>query len=174
MAITTINLTDPVSTLVTKTNSISGNLGDVAQLITGDSNAVDAINTVYNQIYRFNDSAEIVALARGGLSVNNDSASGLSLTYNSSTGVIALVGGADATTVRSYLVAGAGIDYDSASGVISVGTGEVVNSMLGDSSVTEAKMAADAVGAAALKDVVQLIIYDSAGTVIKTLYGAGS
>jgi len=40
--------------------------------------------------------------------------------------------------------------------------------------VTEAMMANDAVGSAELKDVVSLIIYNSAGTPLKTLYGAGS
>jgi hypothetical protein len=174
MAITTINLTDPVSTLVTKTNTISSNIGDVAQLITGDSNTVDAINAVYNQIYRFNDSAEIVAIARGSLAVQDSDALGLSLSYDSDTGTITLAGGADAATVRSYLVAGAGMDYDSASGVFSIGTGEVVTTMLQDSSVTQTKMAFGSVSRSELKDNVELIIYNSAGTPIKTLYGAGS
>lgn len=184
MAITTINLTDPVSTLVTKTNTISNNLGDVTQLVTGDSNAVDAINNIFDQIYRFNDSAEIAALARGSLSINNDSASGLSLSYDSDTGVIALIGGADAATVRSYLVAGTGLEYDSATGVFSISidgvtatqiaAGSVGNSELATDAVTQAKIANDAVGSSELKDVVQLIIYNSAGTPVKTLYGAGS
>jgi hypothetical protein len=111
MAVTVINLSDPVSSLVTKTNTISGNLGDVAQLVTGDSNVVDAINTVRQLVAGFDDSAEILAIARNGLSVNNDSASGLSLSYNTSTGIIKLIGSADSNVVKSYFTS------DSANGV---------------------------------------------------------
>jgi lipopolysaccharide export system protein LptA len=174
MAITTINLTDPVSTLVTKTNTISGDVGDVAQLITGDSNTVDAINSIYNLTYRFNDSAEIATIARNSLAVQDSDALGLSLAYDSDTGTISLSGAADAVTVRSYLVAGDGMDYDSATGVFSIGTGEIVNAMYQDSSITQSKMAFASVSRSELKDNVSLIIYDSAGTPVKTLYGAGS
>ena len=154
MAITVINLSDPVATLVTKTNTVSSNLGDIAQLTTGDSNVVDAINAVRAAIIDIDDSSEIVAIARGSFSVNNDSASGLSLSYDSDTGVISLIGDADAATVRGYMVAGAGLDYDSSTGVFSIGT--------------------DAIGSAELKNVVTLQILDSDGTVLKTLYGAGT
>ena len=55
MAVTVINLSDPVSTLVTKTNTISGDVGDVAQLTTGDDNVVDAINAVRAAIIDIDD-----------------------------------------------------------------------------------------------------------------------
>ena len=45
---------------------------------------------------------------------------------------------------------------------------------LASNSVTQVKIADDAVGSAELASVVTLIIYNSAGTAIKTLYGAGS
>ena len=170
MAITTVNLSDPVSTWVTKTNTISTDLGDVDSLNTSAIDLVQAINNLESRVYRFDDSAEIIALAREAtgielpFNVNNDGAAGLSLAYNSAAGTLSLIGGADATTVRSYLVAGEGLDYDSASGVFS----------MADSSVTQAKMAQDAVSSTELKDVVSLIIYNSAGTPVKTIYGAGS
>jgi hypothetical protein len=170
MAITTVNLSDPVSTWVTKTNTISTDLGDVDSLNTSAIDLVQAINNLESRVYRFDDSAEIIALAREAtgielpFNVNNDSASGLSLAYDSTDGTLSLIGGADAATVRSYLVAGEGLDYDSASGVFS----------MADSSVTQAKMAQDAVSSTELKDVVSLIIYNSAGTPVKTIYGAGS
>ena len=44
---------------------------------------------------------------------------------------------------------------------------------LADSSVTEIKMANDAIGSDQLKAVESLVIYDSDGTTIKTLYAAG-
>ena len=40
--------------------------------------------------------------------------------------------------------------------------------------ITESMMANDAIGSAELKSVVQLIIYNSSGTPLKTLYGAGA
>ena len=45
---------------------------------------------------------------------------------------------------------------------------------LASNSVTQVKMADDAVGSAELKSVVSLVIYNSGGTALKTLYGAGS
>ena len=48
MAKTIINLTDPISTLVTKTNTISSHIGDITQLNTtgADSDIVQAINAI--------------------------------------------------------------------------------------------------------------------------------
>ena len=45
---------------------------------------------------------------------------------------------------------------------------------IANNAITQDKMADDAVGADELKSVVSLIIYNSAGTAVKTLYGAGS
>jgi hypothetical protein len=156
MAVTVINLSDPVSTLVTKTNTISGDVGDVAQLTTGDDNVVDAINAVRAAIIDIDDSSEIVSISRGGLSVNNDSALGLSLTYSSSTGVIKLVGAADGDTVKGYFAS------DSANGIgfnFGAGAFGIVNN-----TVTSAKF----------NSAVSLIIYDSAGSAVKTIHSPGS
>ena len=54
------------------------------------------------------------------------------------------------------------------------GTFPVGTSDLEDSSVTEVKMANDAIGSEQLKNVQTLVIYDSAGTTLKTLYTAGT
>lgn len=45
---------------------------------------------------------------------------------------------------------------------------------LADSSVTEAKMANDAIGSAQLKSVEVLAVYDSDATLLKAIYGAGA
>ena len=50
----------------------------------------------------------------------------------------------------------------------------VTQAKIATNAVTQAKIADDAVGSAELASVVTLIIYNSAGTAIKTLYGAGS
>ena len=171
MAVTTVNLSDQVATFVTKTNTISTDLGDIDSLNTSAADLVQAINNIDA---RSQDSSEIIAIARGALSVEDSGALGLTLSYDSSSGQISLSGGADAATVRSYLVSGTGLDYDSTTGVFSVSTGGIGTTQIADSSVTQVKMAQDAISSSELKDVVTLVIYDAAGTAVKTLYGAGS
>ena len=158
MAVTVINLTDPVQTLVSKTNTISSDLGDVVLLFTGDDNAVDAINSIQglldsnkahtdsliNALNNF-DSSEVISISREGLSVDNTNGGGIELTYDSATGSIGIV---------SNLVSTSQITYDSSAGSFSI--------------------AADAVSQTELANVVSLQIYDSTGTLLKTIYGAGS
>jgi hypothetical protein len=157
MAVTTINLSDPVSTLVTKTNTISGDLGDVSTLVTGDANVVAAINTVRSIVNRFDESAEIIAIARGGIVVDaTDSHTGFFLSYDSASGTIAF-------NSTYNFSAGAGLDYDS------VGTYNI--SLLG---VTNAMMANNTLTSSKFNSVVSLQILDSDGTVLKTLYSPGS
>jgi hypothetical protein len=156
MAITTINLTDPLGTLVTKTNTISGGLGDVATLFTGDDNTVDAINAIQGFLDSNKtlidavssgvlDSANVISISRTGLSVNDTNGGGIELSYDSATGSI---------TITSRLVSTSQITYDSSAGSFSI--------------------AADAVSQTELANVVSLQIYDSTGTLLKTIYGAGS
>lgn len=249
MAKTVVNLSDQISTWVTKTNTISDDLGDISALTSGDSNVVDAINDLLVATADPGiDSAGIRAL----FSAEGD------ITYDSSTGIFS-VSGVDSAGVYALFSAGDGIDittgvisgenastsnkgiasFDSsdfsvssgavslakdptitltgavtgsgtmtnlgsvsitttatadptltidgdASGsttftnlgnatlTLSLGSGVVGATELATNAVTQAKMADDAVGSAELKDVVTLVIYDAAGTAVKTLYGAGS
>ena len=149
MAKTVINLSDQVSTWLSKTNTISDHLGDIVTLTSGDSNVVDAINAILADPGI--DSVGILSL----FSVNNTNGGGIVLSYNSSTGVIG---------VTSQIVSSSTISYDSAN----------ANFSLIDSSVTLSKIAADAVSSVGLKDVVSLRIFDASGTVVKTIFGAGS
>ena len=55
-----------------------------------------------------------------------------------------------------------------------INAGAVTTAKLATNSVTQDKMDDDAVGSGELKSVVTLVIYNSAGTAVKTLYGAGS
>lgn len=60
MAITTINLSDPISTLVSKTNTISTNLGDIGALTTPTtSSLVAALNEVNARLNAVDDAAEL-------------------------------------------------------------------------------------------------------------------
>lgn len=184
MAVTVINLTDPVQTLVTKTNTISTDLGDAATLSTGDDNAVDAINSLYDDAQFNNDSNKIISIAREGLSINNANAGGINLGYNDATGEISLT---------SNLVGGIGITYDSAVGNISItslgvdtdqlaaeavtaakiGANAVTNDKIAANAVIDGKIADSAVGADELKSPVTLNIYDADSNIVKTLFGAG-
>ena len=62
MAVTVINLSDPVSTLVTKTNTISSDVGDRLTLTTAASDLVTAINEINGRLSAL-DTAEEIALA---------------------------------------------------------------------------------------------------------------
>ena len=53
-------------------------------------------------------------------------------------------------------------------------SGVITGSMIGTDTIVEANMANDAIGQDQLKSVVSLQILDSAGTVVKTMYGAGA
>jgi len=76
MAITIINLSDQVSALVSKTNEISGDLGDAAFLLNNDSNVVDAVNKV-GTVSQLNRSASnlvaAINLVDSALTVNTTS-----------------------------------------------------------------------------------------------------
>ena len=62
MAITVVNLSDPISTLVTKTNTISSDMGDKASLATtATSNLVAAINEINTKVVAIDTDAEIGA-----------------------------------------------------------------------------------------------------------------
>lgn len=163
MAITTVNLSDPVSTWVTKTNTISGDLGDVDSLNTAAVDLVQAINNLESRIYRFDDSAEIVALARQATGIQSplnidaaDSHTGFFLTYDSAAGTIAF-------NSTYNFSAGSGLDYDSA-GTYNISLLGVTNAMMANNTLTSSKF----------NSVVSLQILDSDGTVLKTLYSPGS
>ena len=170
MAVTTINLTDPVTTLVTKTNTISGDVGDVATLVTGDDNVVDAINTVRDIVARFDDSNEIIALAREGVGISSplniqDTTTGtLSLSYDSASGTLSFAGSIDSNEIKTYFSSGQGLDYDSSTGVFGVTSLGITNAMLTNSTITSSKFSSK----------VTLQILDSTGSAVKTLYSPGS
>ena len=62
MAVTVVNLSDPISTLVTKTNTIASDLGDKASLGTSTkTNLVAAINEINTKVLGIDTKAEIAA-----------------------------------------------------------------------------------------------------------------
>ena len=144
MAVTTINLSDPVSTLVTKTNTISTNLGDKASLTTAvTTDLVSALNDHETRLAAVDDATEIRALIS--LSTSDDI-----ISYNNSTGVITFGNVRD----RFASDSAGGILYDSTGGQFSLAPNTITSSLFSSS--------------------VSLIIYDSAGSPVKTLYSPGS
>ena len=58
-----IILSDPISTLVTKTNTLIGEVGDKANLTTNvTTNLVAAINSVRDQILDVDDSSDVISI----------------------------------------------------------------------------------------------------------------
>lgn len=171
MAKVIVNLSDTMDSFVTKTNLISTYVGDLTTLnTTQDSDLVGAINEVFALVDTDLD-------FRSKISVTDTGGDG-SLSYSSATGVITYTG-PSATEVRAHLSAGEGIDF--ASGVISGEDATTSNKGIASFSSTNfsvssgaVSIANDGVARANLKDEVGLVIYNSAGTALKTLYGAGS
>ena len=135
---TTVNLSDPITTWGTKTNTISSDLGTKSSLTTSTTaNLVAAINELKTQADKV-DSADILRLidangldssrvdplipkfgtdfidsaeARKLISVTDAGGDG-SAAYNNATGVITYTGPSH-TEVAAHFVAGAGVAFDS-------------------------------------------------------------
>jgi len=130
MAKTIINLSDPVSTLVSKTNIISNHLGDITQLNVGsanDSDIVQAINFV-NGIVQKTDSADIINLI--------DS----NYVQARQTGI------ARSSTLAFFIKDSAnGIGLDSSEGRFFIPSNTINTAMIESTAITTAKIAGSAV-----------------------------
>ena len=137
MAKTIINLSDPVSTLVTKSNTISSHLGDITQLNVGgsnDSDIVQAINFV-NGIVQKTDSADIINLI--------DS----SYVQARQTGVTR------SSTLAFFIKDSAnGIGLDSSEGRFFIPSNTINTAMIESTAITAAKIAGDAIDGTKLAD----------------------
>ena len=121
MAKTTVNLSDAVTTWVTKTNELSNTIGDLANLNTTiDSDVVGAINELKTKTDLL-DSADIISTARSAFQVLDAGGDG-GLVYDSATGNITYTG-PSADSVRSHFAGGYGVDL--VGGNISVDSSEV-------------------------------------------------
>ena len=162
MAVTTINLSDPVTTLVTKTNTVSSDLGDKATLTTTDkSNLVAAIHEINTQVNKV-DSADVINLIQANSMDSSE--------------VINLIGrdSSQANIMSNFQKDSAnGIGFDSSQGRFFIPIGTVNTSMIEPNAITAAKVADDAIGSAALNSLSTLLIKDSAGSTLKTLHAAG-
>ena len=144
MAKTIINLTDPISTLVTKTNTISSHIGDITQLNTtgADSDIVQAINAI-------NVKAN-----------NTDSSTILSLIGSNSM---------DSSEVLAIITADSG-----SSSIISNFQKDSANGIGLDSSQGRFFVPINTLTSSKFSNPVTLLIKDSAGSTLKTIRSPGS
>ena len=162
MAVTQINLSDAVTTLVTKTNTIASDLGDAALLSTTATNLVAAINEINTQVNKV-DSADVISLIQANAMDSSE--------------VLALIrADSGETSIMSNFQKDSanGIGFDSSQGRFFIPPNTINSSMIELNAVTEAKMADDAISSTELKNVVTLNIIDASGSTVKTLFGAGS
>jgi len=199
MATTVINLSDPVSTFVTKTNLVSQHLGDQSTLPTiginganqlaRDSDAIKAIGQLHSLILK-TDSSDIISLIKS--SLQKDSANGIG--FDSAQGRFFIpVGSIDSSKIENLAITTSRIAADAVNGTkiadnainsehytdgsidsehlasLVISTGKIQAD-----AVTEAKIGDDAVGSVQLKTLSTLLIKDSAGSTLKTIHGAGA
>lgn len=199
---TKASLVAATNSLKTRLDNADSNIGTRSSLTT--SNKTSLVAAINELDAAGVDSASIVSVSRTGISVTDaggdgslsyNSGSGVitytgpsssevrskisvtdaggdgSLSYDNSTGVLTYTG-PSATEVRAHLSAGARLSYSS--GVFNVADAGIDSAALGSLSVSTAKVQNNAITSGKLASAVTLIIYNSAGTAVKTLYGAGS
>lgn len=180
MAKTIINLSDPVSTLVSKTNDISDDIGDITQLAVGGANDSDLVQAINYLNSNLQDSAGIILTAKSGF--QKDSANGIGLDSsegrffvppNTITGDMIKV-----NTITSAKIINGNITEEKILNANvtadKLGTNAVTTAKIAGDAVTEAKIADDAVGQDQMKTLSTLLIKDVNGSTLKTIHGAGA
>jgi hypothetical protein len=191
MANTVINLSDAISQLVTKINTISSHVSDVATLTTTDkSNLVAAINeldaaaislsssgTMTNKTINLADNTLTgtgaqfnTALSDGDFATLTNVVVLTNKTISGASNTLTNIGGASIVNdaINSQHYAGTSIDTEHIADL------QITTAKIADNSVTEDKMANDAISSAELKSLSTLLIKNSSGTTLKTIHGAGA
>ena len=174
MAVTQINLSDAVSTLVSKTNTISSDLGDKAALTTTDKNSlVAAINEINTDTAGFRTEPQILTLIQAN---SVDSSEVLALIRADS--------GEESIMSNFQKDSANGIGFDSSQGrfFIPVGTintsmlepQSVINSRIADTTILNGKIANNQITSSKFNSVVSVAIKDSTGATLATLFSPGS
>ena len=194
MAQTVINLSDPISTWVTKSNEMGADVGDLATLTDSAATLVHAINALDSDIGNLSsltfkaDASSLVA------AINNLDDRFLELT--DSGGVKAFFASSTSISLDSGTPVGARASFSLASNAVA--TANIVNSNvttakiadnaitlakmadnsistaeLVDSSITEAKIQLNTITSTSFKNAQSVIIKNTAGTALKTIFGPG-
>ena len=201
MAKSIINLSDTLATWVGKANKTVNRVGDLAQLTTtADSSLVAAINEIDSAFDSLNTSilgrvaaletssdsnnTNFVSRVRGSISVSGD------LVYDAGTGIISV----NATNIQDIVGAmvdsgnsenGITVSYDSASGTINFDVNDPIITLSGDITGSQTMtnlgnvtisttIAAGSITSSMFDNTETLLIKNSSGTTLKTMYSPGS
>ena len=201
MAKSIINLSDTLATWVGKANQTVNRVGDLAQLTTtADSSLVAAINEIDSAFDSLNTSilgrvaaletssdsnnTNFVSRVRGSISVSGD------LVYDAGTGIISV----NATNIQDIVGAmvdsgnsenGITVSYDSASGTINFDVNDPIITLSGDITGSQTMtnlgnvtisttIAAGSITSSMFDNTETLLIKNSSGTTLKTMYSPGS
>tara|TARA_R110000787_G_scaffold6310_4_gene22293 strand:- start:31049 stop:31633 length:585 start_codon:yes stop_codon:yes gene_type:complete len=193
MAQTVINLSDPINTWVTKSNDMAADIGDLATLsdsaatlvhainsIDSDIGArtslttsvktslVDAINSIGTDFLEQTDSASVKAFFASSTTISLDSGTPV--------GARAQFSLVDSSVVAGKLASGIISTekiVDDAITLAKMANNSVSTSELVDSSITEAKIQINTITSASFKSATSLLIKNTAGTTLKTMFGPG-
>lgn len=190
MAQTIINLTDPISTWVTKSNDMGADIGDLATLTDSAATLVHAINAIDSDIGNLaslvTPAADIVSAINNldNTTDSNDfknflaSTSGIGgISFDSGTGgargTFTLVDDAiNATKIQDFALQEEHFN-DSAISTRAFRAGVVNNSVLADSSISFEKINSGAIKSSNFASSTKLEIKNTAGTTLKTMFGPG-
>jgi len=191
MAQTIINLSDPINTWVTKSNEMGadiGNLGDLtdsaatlvaainainsdignrASLTNPAADLVTAINNLNNTFLELTDSADIKNKFAGNTIISMDSGSG---------GARATFTLVDSSITSAKLAASSITSdkyADSSIETVHFKAGAITNYALADSSISEAKIQINTITSASFKSVQSILIKNTAGATLQTIFGPG-
>jgi hypothetical protein len=194
MAQTVINLSDPISTWVSKSNTIGANIGDLATLNDSAATLVHAINSIDSDLgdrTALNTAAPDLVSAINNIGLGfrplTDSAdiknlfastTGIGgITYNSGSagvgGTFTLVNDAiDETKIVDNAINEEHFATNAVS-TRAITPNAITSAELANSSVSNAKIQSGAVTSTNLASLQTLLIKNSAGTTLKTMYGPG-
>ena len=162
MAITSVNLTDPVTNLVTGVNTLGTDLGDRATLFDNSLNLVQAINEINVKVAN-TDSANVISLVQAN---SMDSGEVINLLARDS---------AQTPILSNFIKDSArGIGLDSSTGKFFLVTGGIDSGNLKPGIINAAKITNSTITSSKFSSAVTLLIKDSAGTTLKTIRSPGS
>ena len=192
MAQTVINLSDPISTWVTKSNEMGADIGDLASLsdsaatLVAAINAIDsdlgnlssltfkadatslvaAINNLDDRFIELTDSAVIKNFFQSSTTVAMDSGGGVHAKFSlvDSSITEAKLGARSVTTSKIGLN---GVRTEN------INTGAVVTASLADSSITFSKIQSGEIKSSHFASSSKLLIKNTAGTTLQTIFGPG-
>lgn len=182
MAVIRINLNDQITAWLNKTNNLSAGVGDIDDLPAQDSTIVEALNRIRTEtdtlLVDIRDSAEIVDIARNSVYANDAGGLG-SFSYAPNTGTFTYTG-PDQGDIRSLFSpasdddSSATIEFDTANGTIAVKKNRLTNLYLADGAVIGRNIADNTISSSKATSTSTLNIYNSSGTIVKTIVGWSS